>query len=67
MVTTQETTYALAKSLNLIYADLCGHYDPNEYLKLFILETQRGRTLEARSRIFVNNPDIFVYVNSKFV
>ncbi|KAH0944445.1 hypothetical protein HN011_009617, partial [Eciton burchellii] len=38
-----------------------------EHPKLFILETQRGRTFKAKSKISVNNLDIFAYVNSKFV
>jgi len=38
-----------------------------EYPKLFILEIQRGRTFKAKSKISINNLDIFAYVNSKFV
>jgi len=36
--------------------------------KLFILETQRGRTFKIRSKISkINNLDIFAYMHSKFV
>jgi len=39
-----------------------------EHLKLFILKTQRKfETFKARSKLSVNNLEIFVYVNSKFV
>jgi len=38
-----------------------------EHPKLFILETQRGRTFKAKSKISVNKLDIFAYVNSEFV
>jgi len=38
-----------------------------EHSKLFILETQQGRTFKTRSKISVNNLDISAYINSKFV
>ncbi|KYN32606.1 hypothetical protein ALC56_13087, partial [Trachymyrmex septentrionalis] len=38
-----------------------------EHSKLLILEIQRSRTFKTRSRLSVNNLDIFSYVNSKFV
>jgi len=64
-VTTQDTTFALTKTADL---DLCGYrLTQTEHPKLFILETQRGRTFRTRSRIAVDNLDIFSYVNSKFV
>lgn len=64
-VTAQETTFALAKTTEM---KLCGYsLTQTEHPKLFILETQRGHTFRARSRISVDNLDIFSYVNSKFV
>lgn len=35
--------------------------------KLFLLETQKGCTFKIRTRVSVDNLDIFSYVNSKFV
>jgi len=43
------------------------HYDPNRTPQTFHLETQRWQTFKARSKISVNNLDIFAYVNSKFL
>jgi len=64
-VTTRETTFALTKTAEV---SLCGYtLVQTEHPKLFILETQRDHTFKIRSRISVNNLDIFAYVNSKFV
>lgn len=64
-VTTGDTTFALTKTDEF---DLCGyHLSRTEHPKLLILETQRGRTFKIRSRIAVDNLDIFSYVNSKFI
>lgn len=64
-VTTRDTTFALTKTDEV---DLCGYkLLQTEHPKLLILETQRGRTFKTRSRISVDNLDIFSYVNSKFV
>lgn len=64
-ITTQETTFALTKTTELA---VCGYtLLRTEHPKLFILETKRGSTFKIRSRITINNLDIFAYVNSKFV
>jgi len=64
-VTTQETTFALAKASEL---SLCGYnLIQTEHPKLFILETQEGRTFKTKTKISVDNLDIFSYVNSKFI
>lgn len=64
-VTTGETTFALTKTSEF---SVCGYkLLQTEHPKLLILETQRGRTFKPRSRISVDNLDIFSYVNSKFV
>ncbi|KYN15930.1 hypothetical protein ALC57_11822 [Trachymyrmex cornetzi] len=64
-VTTRETTFAFTKTTEI---SLCGYtLSQTEHPKLFILETQRDRTFRVRSRISVDNLDIFAYVNSKFI
>lgn len=64
-VTAQETTFALTKTTEM---SLCGYkLVQTEHPKLFILETQRGRTFKTRTKVAVDNLDIFSYVNSKFV
>jgi hypothetical protein len=64
-VTTEDTTFALARTTS---TNLCGYnLYSTEYPKLLILETQRGKTFKARTKIAVDNLDIFSYVNSKFV
>lgn len=64
-VTTGDTTFALTKTKEF---DLCGYkLFRTEHPKLLILETQRGRTFKIRSKIAIDNLDIFAYVNSKFV
>lgn len=64
-VTTGDTTFALAKTKEF---DLCGYkIFQTEHPKLLVLETQRGRTFKMRSKITIDNLDIFTYVNSKFV
>lgn len=64
-LTSQDTTFALAKTTDF---HLCGYKIlQTEHPKLFILETQEGRTFRTRSKISVDNLDIFSYVNSKFV
>ncbi|KYN50086.1 hypothetical protein ALC62_00114, partial [Cyphomyrmex costatus] len=64
-VTTQETTFALTKTVDI---DVCGYkLSQTEHPKLFVLQTQKGRTFKTRGKITVDNLDIFLYVNSKFV
>ncbi|KYQ49650.1 hypothetical protein ALC60_11283 [Trachymyrmex zeteki] len=64
-VTTQDTTFALTKTSDF---DICGYrLAQTEHPKLFILETQKGKTFGSRSKIAVDNLDIFLYVNSKFI
>ncbi|KAL6419585.1 hypothetical protein ACFW04_011315 [Cataglyphis niger] len=64
-VTTKETTFALARTSD---TNLCGYrITQTEHPKLFILETQSGRTFKPQSRIAIDNLDIFSYVNSKFI
>ncbi|KYN00578.1 hypothetical protein ALC62_08647 [Cyphomyrmex costatus] len=59
----KETTFALTKTI-----DVCGYkLSQTEHPKLFILQTQKGRTFKTRDKIAVDNLDIFLYVNSKFV
>ncbi|KYM93373.1 hypothetical protein ALC62_16025 [Cyphomyrmex costatus] len=61
-VTTQET---LTKTSEI---DVCGYkLAQTEHPKLLILQTQKGRTFKIRTKIAVDNLDIFLYVNSKFV
>lgn len=64
-VTTKDTTFALAKTTEV---NVCGYkLFQTEHPKLLIFETQKGRTFQAKSKISVDNLDIFSYVNSKFV
>lgn len=64
-VTTGDTTFALTRTSEL---NLCGYkLLRTEHPKLLILETSRGRTFKIRTKIAVDNLDIFSYVNSKFV
>lgn len=64
-LTTQETTFALAAKSE---KHICGFaLIRTEHPKLYILETQEGKTFAKRSPISVNNLDIFAYVNSKFI
>jgi len=64
-VSARDTTFALTKTQE---TNLCGYLlFRTEHPKLLIMETQRGRTFKPRSRIAVDNLDIFTYVNSKFV
>lgn len=64
-VTSKDTTFALTKTDEY---NLCGYkLFRTEHPKLVIMETQKGRTFKIRSKISVDNLDIFSYVNSKFV
>ncbi|KYM96840.1 hypothetical protein ALC62_12491 [Cyphomyrmex costatus] len=64
-VTTQETTFALTKTSEI---DVCGYkLAQTEHPKLLILQTQKGRTFKIRTKITVDNLDIFLYVNSVYV
>lgn len=64
-LTTHETTFALAAKSE---KHLCGYtLIRTEHPKLFILETQKGKTFAAKKQISVNNLDIFSYMNSKFI
>lgn len=48
--------------------NICGYnLIQTEHPKLFLLETEKGRTFKTRGKISVDNLDIFTYVNSKFV
>lgn len=64
-VTTKDTTFALAKTTE---ENVCGYkIHHTEHPKLLIFETQKGRTFQTKSKVTVDNLDIFSYVNSKFV
>lgn len=64
-VTTQDTTFALARTTE---TSVCGYkIFHTEHPKLFIMETKRNDGLRTRKRISVDNLDIFAYVNSKFI
>lgn len=64
-VTTRETTFALAQTTSF---SICGYRIlKTEHPKLFILETKKNQPFKIRTRISVNNLDIFTYVNSKFI
>lgn len=62
--TAQDVAFVLTRVANF---SLCEYQlIQTEHPKLFILETQKGRTFRIRSKICVDNLDIFSYVNSKF-
>ena len=64
-VTTQETTFALARTTEI---NVCGYKIlRTEHPKLCILETQPQHAFKSRSRVPIDNLDIFSYVNSKFI
>lgn len=64
-LTTQDITFALTTTTE---QHLCGYVLlRTEHPKLFILETNKGRTFKEKSKIPISNLDIFTYVNSKFV
>lgn len=64
-VTTGETTFALTEVAKL---NLCGYQlIQTEHPRLFVLETQPGRVFKTRTKVAIDNLDIFSYVNSKFV
>lgn len=64
-LTTEDITFALTQTTE---QHLCGYtLLRTEHPKLFILETDKGQTFKTKSKIPVNNLDIFTYVNSKFV
>jgi len=64
-VTARETTFALSRTNEI---SLCGYTLAQiEHHKLFILETHRDRTFKVRTKISVNNLDIFTYVNFKIL
>ncbi|KYN50256.1 hypothetical protein ALC62_06924 [Cyphomyrmex costatus] len=50
-----------------LMASLSFLSDVVEFRKRNVLQTQKGRTFKTRSKIAVDNLDIFLYVNSKFV
>jgi hypothetical protein len=57
--------FALARTTE---TNVCGYkLYKMEHPKLLILETQQGKSFRTRTRITVDNLDIFSYVNSKFV
>lgn len=64
-LSTQDITFALTTIRPHL---ICGYtVFATEHLRLFILDTQPGRTFKAKSDTPVNNLDIFAYINSKFV
>jgi hypothetical protein len=64
-VTTDDTTFALAKTSEI---NVCGYkLLRTEHPKLLIMETQQGKSFKIHTRVSVDNLDIFLYVNSKFV
>lgn len=64
-VTTQDTTFALTKTADV---EICGYrLAQTEHPKLFILETTKGRTFNTKTKVAIENLDIFLYVNSKFI
>ena len=64
-VTTQDTTFALARTTE---TNICGYQlFHTEHPKLFIMETKKNGGFRTRKRITVDNLDIFAYVNSKFI
>ena len=64
-VTTQETTFALARTTE---TNVCGYkLYHTEHPKLFIMETKQNGGFRARKKVSVDNLDIFTYVNSKFI
>lgn len=64
-LTTEDITFALTRTTE---QHLCGYtLLRTEHPKLFILETAKGQTFKTKTKIPVNNLDIFTYVNSKFV
>ncbi|XP_047370458.1 uncharacterized protein LOC124957434 [Vespa velutina] len=64
-ITTQDVTFTLEKREE---HHLCGYtLLLSEHSKLFILETQKGRTFASKAKLSVENLDLFAYVNSKFV
>lgn len=63
MITAQDTTLIRTSEFNL-----CGYkLIQTEHPKLLILETQKERTFRMRSKIAVDNLDIFSYMNFKFI
>ncbi|KYM93388.1 hypothetical protein ALC62_12483 [Cyphomyrmex costatus] len=64
-VTAKDTTFALTKAGEM---NLCGYrLLRTEHPKLLILEIHPSRTFKSKSKVSVNNLDIFTYVNSKFI
>lgn len=64
-VTTQETTFAPARTTEM---NVCGYKIlRTEHPKLCIVETQPQHAFKSRSRVPIDNLDIFSYVNSKFI
>lgn len=47
---------------------LCGYtLVQTEHPKLFIVETQRGRTTNSRTKLLAEDVDLLTYINTKFV
>lgn len=64
-VTTQDTTFALARTTE---TNICGYkLYRTEHPKLFIMETKQNGGFRTKKKISVDNLDIFTYVNSKFI
>jgi len=61
---TQEISFALARTAEF---NLYGYIMTKTNIPNSSYWKQRGRTFQARSKISVNNFDIFTYINSKFV
>lgn len=64
-LTTNEITFALAKTSE---HRTCGYVIvTTEHPRLFIIETSKGNPIVQRRPIPVDNLDIFMYINSKFI
>lgn len=64
-LTTQDITFALTQTHSYV---ICGYtIIGTEHPKLFIFKTRQGSVFISRTGTSIDNLDIFVYVNSKFV
>lgn len=64
------TVYTVTITFTLIKTEtnLCGYkLFQTKNPKLLILKTQKGRIFKTRTRISINNLDIFAYINFKFI
>lgn len=64
-LTTKEITFALSKRSEY---NVCGYtLVQTEHPKLLVVETPKNNPFTTKTGLFVNNLDIFAYINSKFV